>query len=452
MAIPRNLTFIGRAFGLLLVGRLVLLAFLLEPTNDEGLWQWNARCDAWGLPAHGILHSALSPLNYWLARGLYAIVPPSVLAKRLLSVALVAGAVGLAWRNLARRGHEVGAILLLAWLWFDPYLFRMGSWATLEPLLMIGLVVWHGASEGCGGHWRTALLTGAVTGVLIGIKITIIWLPGAVGIFLMLERRFKNLFVFATSTVLVASAIYASVYLTSDHARFLEIWRQHTASRTSAVAGLSELVHGMPDARTVFYVATALFAAAFFGTRWGRSGSRPSPAAWSIVLGLAALSIQTVRPERYFFPVAWLALMAALHQGWFRHLHRTIALACLLLAVAANLFWWRAFVTHPLNFGGKEIRQELFTAASNGKSIAAPPHLALDVKSPITPTSCGALTVSEKDAPAPEVLVLQMIAADPTTDELAWASELARQKAEEKKMGFYVIYKAAPNSPALQNP
>ncbi|WP_397384833.1 hypothetical protein, partial [Prosthecobacter sp.] len=83
-------------FYTLLVGRLFLLDGVLEPTNDEGLWQWNARCEQWNLPTHGILHSALSPVNHAINRVLFALVLPSVMAKRIVCSLLVAAAAGFA--------------------------------------------------------------------------------------------------------------------------------------------------------------------------------------------------------------------------------------------------------------------------------------------------------------------------------------------------------------------
>lgn len=162
---------------ILLVVRLLVLNIVLEPTNDEGLWQWNARCDHWDLPAHGILHSALSPVNYWVSRTVFALTSPSIVAKRIFNSLLVAAAAAFALQRLSRAGNPAGAVMFLSWLWLDPYLFRMGSWAILEPLLLAGLVACNFTTMRKAWDVRTAVLSGALAGLLVGVKITVLWLP-----------------------------------------------------------------------------------------------------------------------------------------------------------------------------------------------------------------------------------------------------------------------------------
>lgn len=426
-----------RLFYVMLVCRLVLLAFILEPTNDEGLWQWNARCDVWELPSHGIQHSALSPVNHLITRVLYEVVTPSIQAKRMLNVLLVACAAGFACWRLVRSGHEMGAALLLAWLWLDPYFFRMGSWAILEPLLMAGIVVWH-----CLSHRNEGtLICGVLTGLLIGVKITIIWLPAGMGMYLLLARRHQALMVFSLAVMLTAAACYGLMYLVSDHARFIAIWRLHTESRTDALASLQQLVRGLPDFRSAFYTGTAILG---FGWCLFSKGKNLSASAWAVLFGLAALGTQTCRPERYIFPVALLALLAALDAGLLRQSKAGILSAMLIAACAMNVFWWRSFVTAPANAGGWVLRDQLQAAAGSQHHLAAPPHLALDVRHPIRPTSSGLLSIGGDADWLPDTLIVQVTAAEPTPEDDRMAKTMTRHGAVTTSFGFYQLTESAP--------
>ena len=437
-------------FYVLLVCRLFVLDGVLEPTNDEGLWQWNARCEQWNLPAHGILHSALSPVNHAINRVLFALVSPSVLAKRIVCSLLVAAAAGFACLRLVRRGNEAGAAMLLAWLWFDPYLFRMGSWAILEPLLMFGIVAWYLRGGRGELSLRDAFVLGVLTGLLIGVKLTMIWLPAGVCASLLFSRKFKELAVFMGVTGGVIVLAYAAAYMTVDHERFKEIWRQHTVARTDLVANLRALFQGLPDFRTAFYVGTALSSCGWCVWRSFRSDRAFGPVTWAVMAGLAALATQSCRPERYFFPVAFLGLLGALDAGLFRECHRRIVAFCLILAMCANVFWWRTFVISPANAGGWAVHEKLEAAASRGRVIAAPPNLALDLRCAVQPTSTGLLSLPADESYHPEVLAVQIEAAEPTQGDARMTEELIRKQAATFEKGFYRFYEVPEVSPPIQ--
>ncbi|MCF7789357.1 MAG: hypothetical protein K9N47_24760 [Prosthecobacter sp.] len=434
-------------FYLLLVGRLFLLDGVLEPTNDEGLWQWNARCEQWNLPAHGILHSALSPVNHAINRVLFALVLPSVMAKRIVCSLLVAAAAGFACLRLVRRGNAAGAAMLLAWLWLDPYLFRMGSWAILEPLLMFGLVAWYGIGGRRELSVRDALMLGVLTGLLIGVKLTIIWLPAGVCASLLFTKKFKELAVFMGVTTGVIAICYVSVYLCVDHERFKEIWRQHMVARTDPVANVLGVFRGLPDFRTAFYAATALLGGGWCVWRAFRSGSALGAAPWAVIAGLAALATQSCRPERYFFPVAFLSLLAAMDAGLFRECHRRVVALFLIVAMCANVLWWRNFVISPANAGGWAVHEKLKDAAV-GRIIAAPPCLALDLRCDVQPTSMGLLALPADENYHPDVLAVQIEAAEPTSGDSRMTAELIRRQAVVTAKGFYRLYEA----PAAPSP
>lgn len=436
------------SFFLLLVCRLFLLDFVLEPTNDEGLWQWNARCEQWSLPAHGILHNALSPVNHWLNRALFAVVSPSVMAKRVLCSLLVAVAAGLSCLRLVRRGNESGAVLLLAWLWMDPYLFRMGSWAILEPLLMLGVVLWYHRAERVGFSVKDALLAGLLTGLLVGVKLTVIWLVVGACAFLALSRRMKELVVFMAATAAVAAACYLSVYLQSDQARYVEIWRQHTTERTQVVANLCGLFQGLPDLRSAFYALTALLGCGWWLWRLVRHGQKLGAAAWAVMAGLAALSTQSCRPERYLFLMAFLALLAALDAGMLRRCRGWVTAAFLGLALCANGVWYRTFVVAPANAGGWKLHARLQEGAARGAAIAAPPHLALDLRCPVQPVSNGLLSIPADETYQPDVLVLQNVGAVPSGGDGRLREQMLQRKAVVTEIGFYTLYEA-PQTSAL---
>lgn len=429
------------AFYLLLVGRLFLLDGVLEPTNDEGLWQWNARCEQWNLPAHGILHSALSPVNHAINRVLFALVLPSVMAKRIVCSLLVAAAAGIACLRLVRRGNTAGAAMLLAWLWLDPYLFRMGSWAILEPLLMFGIVAWHGIGGRKDLSMRDTLVLGVLTGLMIGVKLTIIWLPAGVCASLLFTKKFKELAAFMVVTAGVIVICYVSVYLSVDQERFKEIWRQHTVARTDPVANVLGVFRGLPDFRTAFYTATAFLAGGWCVWRTYRSGSTLGAAPWAVMVGLAALATQSCRPERYFFPVAFLSLLAAMEAGLFRECHRRFVALLLIVAMCVNVFWWRIFVISPANAGGWAVHEKLKDAAE-GRIIAAPPCLALDLRSDVQPTSMGLLALPADENYHPDVLAVQTQAAEPTEGDARMTAELIRNGAVVTAKGFYRLYQA----------
>lgn len=434
-------------FYLLLVCRLFLLDFVLEPTNDEGLWQWNARCEQWSLPSQGILHNALSPVNHWINRALFAIVPPSVVAKRVLCSLLVAVAAGLSCLRLVRRGNESGAVLLLAWLWLDPYLFRMGSWAILEPLLMFGVVVWYQNSDRVAGGMKGSLLLGLLTGLLVGVKLTVIWLVLGTCACLATARRFRELAVFITAAGTVAAVCYASVYFQADHARFAEIWRQHTTARTDVVSNVCGLFQGLPDLRAAFYTLTALLGCGW--CVWQLVCVRKSlgAAPWAVMAGLAALATQSCRPERYLFPMAFLALLAALDAGLFRGCRVWLGVGCLLLAMGANGLWYRNFVLAPANAGGWYIHERLEAAVARGGLIAAPPHLALDLRCPVQPVSVGLLALPPNEDYTPDFLALQTAAAEPSGGDLRMKDEMLRRQATVVAKGFYSLYQTLQTSP-----
>ena len=432
-------------FYLLLVGRLFLLDGVLEPTNDEGLWQWNARCEQWNLPAHGILHSALSPVNHAINRVLFALVLPSVMAKRIVCSLLVAAAAGFACLRLVRRGNAAGAAVLLAWLWLDPYLFRMGSWAILEPLLMFGLVAWYGIGGRKDIGMRDTLLLGVLTGLLIGVKLTIIWLPAGVCASLLFTKKFKELAVFMAATAGVIAICYGSVYLCVDHDRFQEIWRQHMVARTDPVANLLGVFNGLPDFRAAFYVATALLGGGWCVWRAIRSGSALGAAPCAVIAGLSALATQSCRPERYFFPVAFLSLLAAMDAGLFRECHRRVVALLLIMAMGANVLWWRMFVGSPANAGGWAVHEKLKYNFA-GRIIAAPPSLALDLRCDVQPTSIGLLALPANESYQPDVLAVQIEAAVPTSGDARMTAELIRRGAVVTAKGFYRLYEA-PGAP-----
>jgi hypothetical protein len=432
-------------FYTLLVGRLFLLDGVLEPTNDEGLWQWNARCEQWNLPTHGILHSALSPVNHAINRVLFALVLPSVMAKRIVCSLLVAAAAGFACLRLVRRGNSAGAAVLLAWLWLDPYLFRMGSWAILEPLLMFGLVAWYGIGGRKDIGLRDTLVLGVLTGLLIGVKLTIIWLPAGVCASLLFTRKFKELAIFMAATAGVIAICYGSVYLCVDHDRFNEIWRQHMVARTDPVANVLGVFRGLPDFRAAFYVATALLGGGWCVWRAFRSGSALGAAPWAVIAGLAALATQSCRPERYFFPVAFLSLLAAMDAGLFRECHRRGVALLLIMAMGANVLWWRMFVGSPANAGGWAVHEKLKDAVA-GRIIAAPPCLALDLRCDVQPTSIGLLALPANESCQPDVLAVQIEAAEATAGDARMTAELIRRGAVVTAKGFYRLYEA-PGAP-----
>ncbi|WP_395736371.1 hypothetical protein [Prosthecobacter sp.] len=444
--------FLLSVFYLLLLGRLFVLDAVLEPTNDEGLWQWNARCEQWDLPAHGILHSALSPVNHGINRVLFSLASPSVLAKRIFCSLLVAAAAGFACLRLMRQGNAAGAAMLLAWLWLDPYLFRMGSWAILEPLLMFGIVAWYLRASRAEFSLLDILFLGFLTGLLIGVKLTMIWLPAGMCASLLFSRKFKELALFIFATAGVIAIAYVSVYLSVDHDRFKEIWRQHMVARTAPVANLLALFRGLPDFRSAFYTATALVGCGWCLWRSFRSGRALGPAVWAVLAGLTALATQSCRPERYLFPIAFLSLLTALDAGLLRKCHRHLVAFCLLLAMGANVFWWRSFVISPANAGGWTVHAKLQTAAAQGRIIAAPPSLALDLRCPVQPTSTGILALPAAENYHPDVLALQIEAAEPAQEDSRMTAELISRQATTTSKGFYRLYEAPEVSPPNRVP
>ena len=345
-----------------------------------------------------------------------------------------------------RRGNETGALILLAWLWLDPYLFRMGSWAILEPLLMLGVVVWYQTSDRAVGGVKGALMLGLLTGLLVGVKLTVIWLVVGACAFLVVARRFKELAVFMAATASVAAACYLSVYWQSDQARFVEIWHQHTTERTRVLANLCGLVQGLPDLRSAFYALTALLGCGWWLWRLVRHGEKPGPAAWAVMAGLAALATQSCRPERYLFLMAFLALLAALDTGLLRQCRGWLAAAFLGLALCANGVWYRTFVVAPANAGGWKLHARLEAAAARGAAIAAPAHLALDLKCPVQPVSNGLLSIPADENDQPDILVLQNAAAVPSGGDAHLREQMLRRQAVVTESGFYTLYEAPQTS------
>lgn len=430
---------------LLLTGRLLLLACILEPTNDEGLWQWNARCEQWSLPAHGIVHSALSPVNHWLNRVLFAITGPGITPKRLLNALLVAAAVGYAVRRLLRERHAQGALVFLAWVGFDPYLFRMGSWAILEPLLLAGIVAWHLRDTVNPTVWKS-FVAGMLVGLLVGVKITVVWIPLGLAVAHLVRREFRQMAAFLSAVLLVACAFYASVWLVSDQQRFAEIWHLHTSGRTRVAASLLGLFQGVPDPRILFYTSTALLMVSYRLWHWLRFGTGLSTASYAVGMGLLMVATQAYRPERYLFPIALLAMLDLSRSACIKAAPKHLVHLILVLAVAVNAVWWHRFVSVPFNAGGWDIHGRLQAAAADHLRIAAPPHLALGIEAPVYPTSCGSLTVRETSF-QPDVLVIQVVAAEVTSFDEQLAANMNQRGATFQKAGFYVEYRVSGSLP-----
>src|SRR5690606_1182425 len=121
------------------------------------------------------------------------------------------------------------------------------------------------------------------------VKLTMVWLPAGMCASLLFGKKFKKLVAFMFVTSGVIALCYAAVYLSSDHERFMEIWRQHMVARTDPVMNVVALFQGLPDFRSAFYTASALFCGGWCVWRGLMRGEELAPAAWAVMAGLAAL-------------------------------------------------------------------------------------------------------------------------------------------------------------------
>lgn len=418
--------------------RLVTNDFILEPTNDEGLWVWNARCDYWGLPDFGVLQIALSPLSYFLDWTVFALTSPSILASRITNSTLILSGLGIYLHFLRKHGREAANPWLLVWLLLDPSLFRMGSWAVLEPrlcFLVIILYVTHHSA-----HPHRAVLEGFLVGALVSIKLTVLWLYVGIAAVYCFRREWSSIIRMTLAFTVTTAVLYGSIYTIFGHRRFFEIWEFHTAGRFSPGRGLwGEIVSW--DPRSYYYLFTILgVLAAAVWYRYRLAVVVP------ILVGVLFVLAQGELPARYVFPLAlWTfltfvnyhaSLLAALSRHWLKGM--------LLLVLGANVVYAEVFIYKAQNAGGKYMMTQIEAAVAHRRTVAAPPNLSVGFNYPIEPTSIGPLTdYSPPLKYAPQLYIRQSIAAQPSLTDLIYEPIFKAKRIAPRELGFYRIYRMA---------
>jgi hypothetical protein len=427
----------------LLAGRMLLNDVLLEPVVDEGGWLWNARCEHWGLPTGGLVYSVLSPLNHLVARLVFAMTGPSIIAIRVLNSALIAVSLLALILRLHRRRQPMTALLLILWLWIDPYLFRAASWAILEPKLAAGLVVFYLVLD-LERPWHVkAPLLGLVTGLLVAVKITVVWLLPAVLVYLAVTRRFGACLSFGTLALVMAGLLHLAVYAQVGAAEFVAFWHLATRDRLIPGTALWSALWSR-DPRMYFYLASvAGYVGCVAALRRPTTSRFPSGIiVLSVVFGIGFLSVQSYLPERYLFPLALLTTLDIARRlaTWPISPSRSLLGVALVLLVVSNALYARVFLLDAHNAGGWALSREIAAATRRGEDVAAPAWLSIGVNYPVQPTSHGAYVRARVLDRVPTFYVYQAKAAKPAFVDIEYEQYFAARGVPYRPVGFYRVY------------
>ena len=416
--------------------RMTLNAFWLEPNNDEGMWLWNPRCDSLGLNADGILHQALSPVSYWLYRGLFEMAGPSLVLPRQLGV--VVGALTLAGIThcFIKRGEALAACVMTSWMWLDPYSFRGASYAMLEPFMMACIAwVWHEEQRNDRPSARP-VLQGVALGLLLATKILGAWLLAGLLLHRCLHRRWRDLALTGGCAALIALAAYASIWQGVDHGRFIEIWKAHTEGRNSLFGGVRLIIASHDFTLWPYLITIALWA-------WLRLPRWRALTAFDLAIAVAAVHLlqQGFMPQRYWLPPAFLAmlLLAPMVKDIRLSQMSKVMLGggCLaLLASQAVLF--QIYVRSPSNAGGRAAMRVIRQALDQRLQVAAPPSLAIPFREPILATSTN---MANRPPPAAfsGLYVLNTVAPGPTPAEQLISTLPRVSDHPDQNLGRYIL-------------
>ena len=430
--------------------RVLVLALVLEPMNDEGLWTWNARSDVLGFHDNGLLHQALSPAAYWLWRIVFSLVHPSLCLARVVTALVSLGTAMLVLHNVVKRSGLLSGALALMWLLLDPYAFRAASWAMLEPLLLLCVVSIHHVEQDGNDQPRRDLAMGVLMAVAFAVKITAFWIIAAVLLNRVLRKRWRSLLLTGAVMMVVAVAFYGSIWLTVNQVRFVEIWHFHLDSRTAqgVSAGLPMLLH---DAGGVFYLITLATWLVLRGLALHRERTM-STMDMGILLGLAYFLTQSFLPQRYIWPLALIALLELLPRLKSLQAHRTwLPTIGLVATLLVQVGLWLVFVTRASNSGGWAAIEAMDKANAQGFDVAAPPCLAIGARYPVVATSTNLSNMPHPDS-FHGVMVWNPIAPNPTATQ-AWVESLpAMAGHKDIQLGRYlVLWRSSKKSDAGQS-
>lgn len=426
---------------ILFVIRCLANAWLLEPTNDEGLWLWNARCETLNVDSMGILHAALSPGSYGVFKLLFQVVPVSIPSIRFFNVALGAASLALWIIHLGRRGAPTGAAALALWWLCDPFLFRAASWVYLEPslLLLITLaVVGQPRLMTSSGGW---LALGAIIGMILAIKITCAWIVGLLAVPLTRRAQRAGALAALASALVMAALAYGSVWLTHNQQDFAHVWRVHSQSRLSPGSGLWHSLASL-DLRPLIYWGLILGAASL-AVFHRRAREMMKPVAPAVLLGTGFFLMQAIAPERYLCPLAMLGLAGLCHliQPWAAKLPARWGALAVVAALAANATLYPKLVMRPPNAGGRELAKKVETAARDGLAVAAPAHLSIGAFGPVVPSSSDYTIIRPPAGFVPDMFILQDIAAEQNNTDPAFTASFESAGINGVRFGrFYLAY------------
>lgn len=426
---------------LFLIARSFFAAFMLEPTNDEGLWLINARSQVWNLPAYGIAHSALSPLNYYICWALFLIAHPSILLIRLFNVVCFTGSLYCLAQAFKRNGLHQGACVLLFFVLVDPYLFRAISWAILEPKLIAGCaIVYLWIRSNRSAPTRSVIL-GVLVGLLLALKATMVWLFLGLIVYHIAASKIRELFPFVFSALLIAVGLYVFVWIGSDHARFLEVWMMHASRKTEWGAGWLAVVQA-GDLRVYFYAIVVL------GYLIAQLAMRPAsewiknPVFISALLATILFSQQASLAERYLLPVAFFCLMDGCwteSRKLGKRSFSVLVAAGLTVTIAANGFYLWRFLVHPKNEGGKALTRMIDESAHKHEKIAAPAQLIISLNYPVQITSTN--LANQRVLQKPDLYIHQSVAAETSWIDQRYQAYFQTMGIIPKQVGFYSVYR-----------
>jgi hypothetical protein len=427
-------------WGLFLV-RCSVNAWLLEPTNDEGLWLWNARCQAQGLDGLGILHAALSPGSFHLFNLLFHLFPIAILTVRLFNVLVCAGALALWIKHCHREGRLGGALLAALWWLCDPFLFRAASWAYLEPLLLllITLVATRRARL-LSSPWGCVTL-GLLMGATLAVKITCVWVLGLLLTDLWRRETRRGALLALFCAGITAAGCFASVWLAVPPDEFRQVWQAHSQARISPGAGLTFALQHFEPRACLYWLAVPVT----LGLAWCRPAQRElmKPLLPAILGGFAYFLMQSYVPDRYLCPLALLSIGATCATLDLKvvALNASHCLVIVAVALGVNAALYPKLIIHPANVGGRDLTRQVEAAVARQQRVAAPPHLSISARGLVVPTTAGIGTIRPPADFTPQLLIRQDIAAMDNNTDARWMARFEKAGIKPMRVGaFYLVY------------
>jgi hypothetical protein len=433
-----------------LVGLLVLFAirslygcWILEPTNDEGLWLWNARSDHWNLPALGIFHSGLSPYYYAIARGVFFFTDPGIFPLRLTNVFCLVGVVCAVAYSFCFVRHAWAALFFLLFLLTDPYLFRAASSAMVEPQLLAFTGLLYLASNRSTSV-RTKSM-GCLAGACLATKLTSLPNIAGLALWVLLHKPAKQRSVFFAWVILLPALAYFFMERHLSWEKFYGVWASHLqrVQHPNRFYLQSYFSLSTQSIRELFYLSTItgyVTARVVFMVR-KKSLHLGFPFLASLFCAGNIFLSAPIVPARYMAPSVFLVFIdGALLCG--RHVTRRKALLIFasVVCLLSNGICFPAFFLHQKNRGGWELAGEVQDAVAKGKAVSAPPWVAVGVRAPIQPSSAYSVSTPCQPVP-PDFYIFQSRAAELSSCDRKYLSYLGRHGFLPIQKGFYQIYR-----------